>query len=174
MDTKWIIVVLVCLSLIGSVAWVMPTPVQRAQAKIRQLAMAKGLQIKVGMLQGPREQGEIAPESHLATSYGLPRPKNQHRAGGMAALKKATWEIFRAGGLNTKGLPDTWCWNRGEGALSQAQLEQLVPLLAQLPKDVYALSITPIAAQVYWHEKATPEELDDLEQVLQKLVSGSF
>ena len=82
------IVILVCCSLIGSVAWVMPTPLQRAQAKIRQLAMAKGLKIKVGKLQGPREQGEVAPDSHLATSYGLPRAKNQHRAGGINAIKK--------------------------------------------------------------------------------------
>ena len=90
MEIKTIIVILVCLSLVGSVAWVMPTPVQRAQAKIRQLAMAKGLQIKVGKLQGPREQGEIAPQSHLATAtvcHGpvvitgpvvLQRSKNQH------------------------------------------------------------------------------------------------
>lgn len=174
MDTQWIIIILVCLSLVGSVAWVMPTPLQRAQAKIRHLAMAKGFQVKVGKLQGPREQGEIAPESHLATSYGLPRPKDTLRGGGMASLKKATWEIFKTGGLNTKGLPQGWCWNRGEGSLSAAQLSQLEILLGQLPSDVYALAITPIMAQIYWYEKATPQELDDVEKVLQELVAGSF
>tara|TARA_B110000503_G_scaffold66758_1_gene104739 strand:- start:3680 stop:4189 length:510 start_codon:yes stop_codon:yes gene_type:complete len=168
------IVILVCLSLIGSVAWVLPTPLQRAQAKIRQLAMAKGLKIKVGKLQGPREQGEVAPDSHLATSYGLPRAKDQNRAGGINAVKKITWEIFKAGGLNTKGLPEGWCWNRGEGALTAEQLSHLAQLIQQLPKDVYALGVTPMGAQAYWHEKATPEQLDDLEQVLKQLLLNSF
>ena len=168
------IVILVCFSLIGSVAWVMPTPLQRAQAKIRQLAMAKGLKIKVGKLQGPREQGEVAPESHLATSYGLPRAKSQNRAGGINAIKKITWEIFKAGGLNTQGLPEGWCWNRGEGALKAEQLSHLAQLIQQLPKDVYALGVTPMGAQAYWHERATPEQLDDLEQVLQQLLLDSF
>ena len=174
MEIKTIIVILVCLSLVGSVAWVMPTPVQRAQAKIRQLAMNKGLQVKVGKLQGPREQGELAPQSHLATSYGLPRPSSRDRAGGIAAIKKSTWEIFKAGGLNTKGLPQGWCWNRGEGALEPDQLSHLAQLIERLPKDVYALGITPIVAQVYWHEKATPEQLDDLENVLKELLSSGF
>ena len=174
MEIKFIIVILVCFSLIGSVAWVMPTPLQRAQAKIRQLAMAKGLKIKVGKLQGPREQGEIAPDSYLATSYGLPRSKNQNRAGGSNAIKKATWEIFKAGGLNTKGLPQGWCWNRGEGALKPAQLSHLAQLIELLPNDVYALGVTPIGAQAYWYERATPEQLDDLEQVLKELVMDSF
>jgi hypothetical protein len=173
-EIKWIIVILVCLSLIGSVAWVIPSPLQRAQAKIRQLAMIKGLQIRVGKLQGPREQGEIAPESYLATSYGLTRQSNNNREGGIAAIKKATWEIFKARGLNTQGLPEGWCWNRGEGALKSAQLNLLAELIQQLPKDVYALSITPIAVQAYWYERATPQELNDLEKVLKELVSGGF
>ena len=174
MEIKSIIVILVCLSLIGSVAWVMPTPLQRAQAKIRHLAMAKGLQIKVGKLQGPREQGEVAPQSHLATSYGLPRPNSRNRAGGINAIKKATWEIFKAGGLHTKGLPQGWCWNRGEGALKSEQLSYLSKLIEQLPSDVYALGVTPIMAQAYWYEKATPEQLDNLEKVLKELALDNF
>jgi hypothetical protein len=173
-EIKTIIVILVCLSLIGSVSWVMPTTLQRAQAKIRQLAMSKGLQIKVGKLQGPREQGELAPESYLATSYGLLRPNNRDRAGGISAIKKATWEIFKAGGLNTTGLPQGWCWNRGEGALNPEQLSDLAQLIERLPSDVYALGVTPIVVQAYWYEKATPQQLDDLENVLKELMSGSF
>jgi len=173
-EIKFIIVVLVCCSLIGSVAWVMPTASQRAQAKIRQLAMTKGLNVKVGKLQGPREQGEMTPDSFLATSYGLPRSKNQNRAGGMNALKKVTWEIFKAAGLNTQGLPQGWCWNGGEGVLKSEQLSHLAQLIDQLPDDVYALGVTPIGAQAYWHERATPEQLDNLEQVLKALVMDSF
>ena len=88
--------------------------------------------------------------------------------------KKITWEIFKAGGLNTQGLPEGWCWNRGEGALKAEQLSHLAQLIQQLPKDVYALGVTPMGAQAYWHERATPEQLDDLEQVLQQLLLDSF
>lgn len=174
MEIKLVIVILVCLSLVGSVAWVLPTSVQRAQAKIRQLAMAKGLKIRVGKHQGPREQGEITPRSHLATSYGLPRPRSRNRVVGIAAIKQATWEIFKADGLNTKGLPKGWCWNCGEGALKPEQLSHLARLIEQLPNDAYAIGVTPIMAQIYWNEKATPAQLDDLENVLKELVSQSF
>ncbi len=171
MDIKWLIVVVVVLSLVGSVAWVMPTPLQRAQAIIRQLAMSKGLQVKVSKLQGPREVGEIAPESYLATSYGLPRTKPQRGVRpNLAASKRVTWEVFKAAGLNTQGLPQGWCWNRGEGALKSHQLEQLTLLLEQLPGDVYALSVNPVAVQAYWYERATPAELDALETVIKALV----
>ena len=44
----------------------------------------------------------------------------------------------------------------------------------QLPDDVYALGVTPIGSQAYWHERATPEQLDNLEQVLKALVMDSF
>jgi hypothetical protein len=174
MDIKWIIVTIVVLSLIGSVSWVMPTPMQRAQAKIRQLAMAKGIQVKVSKLQGPRELGEVAPESYLATSYGLAR---QLPARGtkldLRSSHRVTWQVFKAAGLNTQGLPDAWCWNRGEGALNAEQLEHLAQLIKQLPTDVYALGANPMAVQAYWHERATPADLDALELVLKALLTDA-
>lgn len=152
----------------------MPTPLQRAQAKIRQLAMTKGLKVNVGKLTGPREEGKLAPESHLATSYGWPRANTGSRCDGMMAMKKEAWEIFKAGGLNTKGLPKGWCWHRGEGTIKPAQLSALAQLIERLPRDVYALGVTPIMAHVYWHERSTPKELDDLEGVLKELVLEGF
>ena len=89
------IVILVCCSLIGSVAWVMPTPLQRAQAKIRQLAMAKGLKIKVGKLQGPREQGEVAPDSYLATSMDCPEQKTKTGRVALMPSKKSPGKYLK-------------------------------------------------------------------------------
>jgi hypothetical protein len=173
-EIKTFIVLFVCLSLVGSIAWVMPTPLQRAQAKIRQLAMTKGLKVNVGKLQGPREQGQLAPESHLATSYGLPKVNTRNRSDGMMAIKKQAWEIFKANGLNTKGLPAGWCWSRGEGTLKPEQLACLANLVERLPDDVYALSVTPIMAHAYWHERSTPGQLNDLEGVLKELILEGF
>ena len=174
MEIKTLIVLFVCLSRVGSVAWVMPTPAQRAQAKIRQLAMTKGLKVNVGKLKGPREEGHLAPESHLATSYGLPRATTRSRSDGMMAMKKEAWEVFKAGGLNTKGLPKGWCWNRGEGTLTSEQLILLAKLIERLPSDVYALGATPIMVHAYWHEQSTPKQLDDLETVLKELIFERF
>lgn len=170
MEYKWLIVTLVVLSLVGSVSWVLPTPLQRAQAKIRKLAMQKGVQVRISKLQGPREQGEVAPDSHLATGYTLPRSSDAAKA----MAKSHNWEIFKAKGLHTKGLPESWCWNRGEGALSVAQLAVLETLLATLPKDVYAVSASPIGVAVYWHEKSTPQELDNLIAFMQGLLDQSL
>jgi hypothetical protein len=170
MEYKWLIVALVVLSLAGSISWVLPSPVQRAQAKIRKLAMQKGVRVRIGKIQGPREQGEIAPESQLATSYNVPRPS--------AASKQLSmnhqWEIFRARGLNTKGLPAGWCWNRGEGALTATQTQALGLLIERLPTDVYALGASPLNVAAYWHENATPAELDELVGVLKDLIDQSL
>ncbi|MCP4788934.1 MAG: hypothetical protein GY881_01715 [Gammaproteobacteria bacterium] len=170
MEYKWLIVVLVVLSLLGSISWAMPTPMQRAQAKIRKLAMAKGVQIRVGKLQGPREEGEMTPEGHLATGYNLPRPSEtaKHMA------KTHNWEVFRANGLHKAGLPRGWCWNRGEGALTDKQLQDLAQLIGRLPKDVYAIGASPIGVVAYWHEVGTPKELDDLITALQGLLEHSL
>ncbi|MDP6969105.1 MAG: hypothetical protein QGG88_08340 [Gammaproteobacteria bacterium] len=170
MEYKWLIVVLVVLSLAGSISWVLPTPVQRAQARIRKLAMQQGVQVRISKLQGPREAGEIAPESHLATGYGLARSSAASK--GMA--KSHHWEIFRARGLNTQGLPAGWCWNRGADALSATQLQVLTQLINRLPEDVYALGSSPINVTIYWHEKGTPEELDELVAVLNGLLDQSL
>ncbi len=170
MEYKWLIVALVVLSLAGSISWVLPTPVQRAQAKIRKLAMQQGVQVRIGKIQGPREQGEIAPESQLATSYNVPRPS----AASKQLSKYHHWEIFRARGLNTKGLPVGWCWNRGEGALSAQQTQALGLLIERLPTDVYALGASPVNVAAYWHENATPAELDELVGVLKDLIDQSL
>ena len=170
MDYQWLIVVLVVLSLVGSVSWVMPTPVQRAQAKIRKLAMEQGVQVRIGKLQGPREQGEMAPDSHLATGYWLPRDSKVART----MSQTHNWEIFKANGLATKGLPEGWCWNRGEGALNESQLQLLDELIAKLPKDVYAMGGSPVSAIIYWHEISTPAELDELVKVLQTMLAESL
>ena len=170
MEYKWLIVVLVVLSFVGSISWVMPTPLQRAQAKIRKLAMQQGIQVRISKLQGPRETGEIAPESHLATAYNLAR--SSESAKGMA--KTHHWEIFRARGLDTQGLPEGWCWNRGSGALSAVQLQGLSQLIARLPEDAYALGSSPVNVAIYWHEKGTPAELDELVSVLRSLLDQSL
>ena len=170
MEYKWLIVTLVVLFLVGSVSWVLPTPLQRAQAKIRKLAMQKGVQVRISRLQGPREQGEIAPDGHLATGYSLPRSSEAAKA----IAKSHNWEIFKANGLHTKGLPDTWCWNRGEGALSEVQLAKLHALFESLPKDVYALGSSPIGVSAYWHEKGTPKDLDNLVSILKGLLDESL
>jgi len=170
MEYKWLIVTLVVLSLVGSVSWVLPTPLQRAQAKIRKLAMQKGVQVRISKLQGPREQGEVAPDSHLATGYTMPRASDAVKT----MAKSHNWEIFKANGLHNKGLPQNWCWNRGEGALAPAQLAVLETLMMTLPKDVYAVSASPIGVAVYWHEKATPQELDDLIVFMQALLDHSL
>lgn len=170
MDYKWLIVVLVVLSLVGSISWVMPTPVQRAQAKIRKLAMEQGVQVRIGKLQGPREQGEMAPDSHLATGYWLPREGKATQV----LANTHNWEIFKANGLHTTGLPQGWCWNRGQGALNDKQLQSLSDCIASLPKDVYAMGGSPMSAIIYWHEIGTPAELDDVVAVLNSMLAENI
>ncbi len=168
-EYDWLIVLAVTVFLVGSVTWVMPTRHQRQQTRLRQQAMTMGMQVRISRLQWPRENGKIAPSSMLATGYCLPRhPISKHSKSG--CLANHNWEVFRAQGQHRNGLPVGWFWNRGEGELTAEQLDRLITILSQLPDDVYAVSVNPLAAIVYWHETGDQQCLDDIYFGLQQLL----
>ena len=170
MAYQWLIVLLVILSLVGTVAWAMPTPLQRAQARLRKHAMHKGIHVRISKRQWPRERGAMSTDSYMAVGYGLLRPSGH----GRKLVPDNRWEICRADGWHTKGLPKGWCWQYGEDNLPTKPLQRLTALLDNMPADVYAVASTPLAVMVYWHERATLEELDVLLGCLTTMVDEAL
>ena len=176
MHIKWLIIGLVTFSLIGSIAWAMPTPMQRAQGKLRAMAMQKGIRVNIAQLHFPRECGHVEADKRLATSYTLFRNNDQIKAISKST-KSCNWQVFRINGLETDGLPEGWCWQPDSTPfkntlLNNTQLEKLTQLIEKLPKDVYSIFSNTGFVAIYWNEQGTPEDVEVIYQVLQILKEG--
>lgn len=162
---NWVIITIVCLSMLGSLLWLMPSPRQRAQAILRQHAMRSGLQVQMTKLLFPRAIGEHAGDERQCIAYRLGRTKTP------ISKTFCSWQVFRLVSHATTGLPEGWCWGRGEGALSDAQCALITEVLASLPADVYAVESTPVAVSVYWEERGSQQTVDQLLEALRGLTN---
>lgn len=167
---KWIIIIVIMMSLIGSMMWVMPTPRQKYQAALRMKAKKMGFLVQLERLTAPRAKGEMEPESRDITAYrvireGLNREEKNHFT---------TWQIFRLESISDIGLPSGWSWSEGERALSEKQLDRLAEVISKLPEGVFSLESTPIHAGVYWNEEGGDEALDEIKTLLDSLVAERF
>ena len=145
---QWLIISLVVMSLIGSVMWVMPTPRQKFQARLRLRARTLGFQVQLAQLQLPRAQGEMEAETLSVPVYRLART-NLNRAERDAWV---AWTVCRVETVANQGLVPGWSWIKGEGALPASALALLNEVLSRLPADVVALESTPIHLSAFWHE----------------------
>ncbi len=163
---NWVIIILLLLSIVGSMMWMMPSPKQKVQVLLRQHAMRQGIQVQMSRLLFPRATGEAIPDERDCIAYRLPRTNAIRRD------KQTTipWHIFKLDSVATNGLPEEWCWSKGEDQLEQDQLTELAELIANLPKDAYSLESTPIAVSVYWYENGDQDSVDNIKQLLQKML----
>ncbi|WP_299196880.1 hypothetical protein [uncultured Amphritea sp.] len=167
---KWAIIVLVMMSLLGSMMWVMPSPRERYLAKLRQQASRRGFQVQIVRAKPPRAAGQVEPEVMKATAYRLPRYNldKKHRANFIE------WQIFRQIAVADEGLPEGWCWGVGERRLNEKQLAMLNLLISQLPEGVASVESTPIHISLYWNEKGGEEVLEQLHALLQPFIDEQF
>ncbi|MCW8885675.1 MAG: hypothetical protein OQK12_10550 [Motiliproteus sp.] len=167
---NWVIIILLLLSVVGSMMWMMPSPKQKVQALLRQQAMRTGIQVQMVRLLFPREIGESIPDERDCIAYRLPRTN------AMRKDKKTTipWQIFKLESHATTGLPDGWCWSKGEYQLSEEQLQQVGEIIAMLPADGYSLESTPIAVSLFWYENGTEESVEKIHQILQLMLEKNI
>lgn len=145
---KWLIIVFIIMSLIGSVMWVMPTPRQKFQAQLRLKARALGFQVQLVQLHLPRQRGEVEPETPTLPAYRLMR-QNLSRQERDALTP---WRVCRVDNIANTGLPEGWSWSEGEGALGGEALKRVRDAIATLPEDVLAIESTPLQLSVFWNE----------------------
>lgn len=163
---NWLIIVLIVSAMVGSMMWMMPTPRQRVQALLRQCAMRAGLQVQLARMSLPRALGEAEPDERNCVAYRLPRRRKSGRA------ELVTWQIFQLQSHANVGLPEGWSWSQGEGQLSASALALIAELIQALPTDVYGLESTPINVSVYWEEQGTPETVELIRQLLNRLLEA--
>lgn len=162
---KWAIIIMIFLSLVGSVMWVMPTPRQKYQAKLRQDAKALGFQPQLVRLTAPRASGEMDADVYNVMGYRLLCQQE-----GAAKRYTTPWHVFRVKAQANIGLPPNWCWQQGEGQLKEQQLQDLYKVLNALPEGVTSVESTPIHLTAFWDEEGGMEQLAEIKEQLKLLI----
>ncbi|MBN3560559.1 hypothetical protein [Aliamphritea spongicola] len=167
---KWAIIILVMMSLVGSMMWVLPSKRERFQAQLRQLAMRKGFNVQLAQVKPPRASGEIEQESFNSPVYRLPRTNisRKEREGFIQ------WQVYKQVALAAEGLPEGWCWGEGERKLSESQLEQLSVLISDLPEGAVAIESDPVHLSVFWDERGDLNDLDRIQDAMQSVIEEKF
>lgn len=163
---KWAIIVLIMMSLIGSMMWVMPTARQRFQSKLRLEARKHGFQVTLGKLSLPRAKGETEGEELNTPLYrysrtGLERKERDQFVG---------WAVARLDSMAQDGLPEGWSWVRGERTLPAKRLQQLSDWLVSLPKEVDAAESDSLHLCLYWREPERAGALEELAGFAQRAI----
>jgi len=167
---KWAIIILIMMSLLGSMMWVMPSKRQKFQAELRQKASKLGFNVQITRLTPPRAEGQVEPETYTATAYRLPRFNiDKHERESFAE-----WQVFRLRAIANEGLPEGWSWQAGERKLNTAQLAQLQELLAALPEGVSSVESTPAHFSVYWDERGQFTDLEGFKELMQEIIEHKF
>lgn len=159
---KWTIIVLIMMSLIGSMMWVMPSPRQRFQSRLRLEARKFGFNVNLAQLNLPRATGEVEPEKRNMPAYRMLRANLDRRE----RDAWIDWGVCRVNSQATTGLNAGWSWMQGEGRLDAGRLARLNAWLAGLPPEVEAVESTALQLSFYWRE---PEA----EGALQALVDSA-
>nr|WP_067289671.1 hypothetical protein [Marinobacterium profundum] len=166
----WGIIILIMLSLIGSMMWAMPTPREKAQAMVRSKARTLGLQVQMVRLTAPRATGEAEAEEYERAAYRYLR----HGLSAVQRERLQPWQLFRIHSLANEGLPEGWSWKQGERMLSQEQLDVLAEVLPTLPVDVVALESTSLYITAFWGERGGIEGVEKIRAALQRVSDRSF
>ncbi|MEH6577891.1 MAG: hypothetical protein V7731_12510 [Amphritea sp.] len=167
---KWVIIILIMMSLVGSMMWVMPSKRQRFQAELRRQASQKGFNVQIVRLTPPRGIGQIEPETYMATAYRLPRFNLEK--GERESFRE--WQVYKQEAIANEGLPAGWCWGAGERQMDDTQLGLLAELIGMMPEGVNSIESTPVHFSVFWDERGQIETLDQFKTQMQKIVDNKF
>jgi len=165
---KWAIIIFIMLSLVGSMMWMMPTPRQKYQAKLRLKARGLGFQVQLVRLTAPRAEGEMEPEILTVPAYRMVRTNLDRKE----ADRLAAWQIHRVAAIASEGLPEGWSWAWGEGELSDSALALVAEVIDQVPADVVAIESSPVQVSMYWNEEGEMDVLEQLKAQMDRIVEA--
>lgn len=158
-----IIIILVAAMLVGSLAWILPSPRERQQMALRQYAAKLGLNIKIVDLATVIDESRAEPTHCIA--YGVSRAVPMESNGWQVAREHHGAEV----GLAHDGLPTGWYWSAGD-VPSVIIKQYLKDTLPTLNNDILAVESTAFNCMIYWKEHGTSEQIEQIATVLKKLI----
>ncbi len=156
-----LIIVLAITFIIGSMMWVLPSPRERHQMKLRQKAFRAGLRVQITKFNFKNIQEPI---NCIAYSLPFSREKKPQK----------TWEYYNKA---IKHEDNHSIWQSEINQLNYAnneplnniELQYLDDILVKLPKDWLAVTQQLDSVVLYWQERGDEESVTQIVEILQTL-----
>ena len=167
----YLVIGLVLLMIIGPIIAVLPSPRQKEQMALRQLAMRLGINVELTTITDP-----VPKQDKYISSLGKPldpilKVIAYRKARKMPVeWRRATivnWTIERRVESEDDDLPDNWCWvDERPATLQKEFVTHLGTALAELPDDVARVDEMNRILSVYWHERHDAAAVHRIDQFL--------
>ena len=158
------------LLVVGSMAWVLPSPRERAQMKLRQRAMALGIEVRLSKIDDPLLLGEI----YRCCAYRRNRPKKAPQAvSGLFYRASSKSADNSANGPETQAAdvlaPSGWRVKGSRLAARDPKFSAVFAILNRLPDNCRIVEINPLMAAIYWQEQGSEQDVETIRSVLEAL-----
>lgn len=155
---SWLIVIFVALMVIGSVAWVRPSPRDKRLADYRYKAIVAGLKVSLTKMPAePKDSGirdDVEGASYILYDTN-PKKGDEKR-----------WAVVKVDGWMKDGLPESWCWYKEENS----ELAEIISnLIESCPIAITAIERTPAFSRIVWDEKEEEFDAGALKEFLTKV-----
>ena len=153
---NYLIILLVIALVVAPVFWIMPSPRQKRQARLRQLALQQGLQLKVCDLPQTHRAAIRREAPRHGMLYRLPWPGRERTE--LAYLRQGEMLCLRtAEGVEWRGDPPA------------RVLQAIEARLRELPQPVKALAVSLQGIGCYWTEQGDEALVESIAGVLHEL-----
>ncbi len=169
----WLLIGLLVLAAIGPIFWVLPSPGERRQMRLRNRAMAAGVQVRLRTYPDPG-----APATERVTAGGRVRkPRRQVMTYRMPVILPP----------RARRMAPVWCWLRHRDAEAAGEVpagwtadppsaqgdatywQQVRELVASLPATVVAVEAGPEDVALAWLEHGEEDAADAIVATLEQL-----
>lgn len=151
----WVIAVVVISMVLAPLMWIMPTPTQKRQARMREAARQCGLQVRIGPLPQTRRDKVRRQPEETGVSYIRQHPRSR--------TQWPRWIAWREVPEGESRLPER---------LAPEQRQLLQDILEQLPADAVAVECNQQGLIVYWRERGDEATVRQLAQLLERMAQS--
>ncbi len=154
----YLITALALLLVLSPVAWMMPSPQQRRQAKLRERARKLGIDVRIGELPQTHRQRVRKEPPEQGVVYRLPL--------------RDGWSQPRAYLYCRASAADTWEAQAGSSPLAPAVETVLQQVAARAPADVLAIELAATGPAFYWRERGDERVVEKVLGLLTELAAA--
>lgn len=156
--TPYLITAIALLVALSPVAWMMPSPRQRREARLRECARRLGLEVRIGELPQTRRQRVRREAPVQGVIYRLP-------------LRKG-WPHVRAHLISRAAANAAWEMAEESPELAPALAQTLQRIADRMPADVVAIELAGSGPAIYWRERGDEQTVVKLHELLTELAAA--
>lgn len=153
-----VVAVLIMLVILGSVAWVRPSPRDKKIAKWRHEALVAGMKVSLQPLKAEPKESGIRDDIEGASYQLINKQPNKKDA--------LVWTVVKTQGWMQEDLPESWSWYKENGHVDH---EAVARLIEECPVEVIAIQRTPVLSRIIWTEPGKEFDPQPLKSFLEKV-----